>query len=35
MPRPDGEPQRRTGLPTGYLYEMKSFDEVLDATNAR
>jgi formate C-acetyltransferase len=32
FPRPDGLPQRRTGLPTGYLYEMKSFDEVLDAT---
>ena len=32
MPRPDGEPQHRTGLPTGYLYEMTSFDEVLDAT---
>ena len=31
MPRFDGGPQRRTGLPTGYLYEMESFDEVLDA----
>jgi pyruvate formate-lyase/glycerol dehydratase family glycyl radical enzyme len=32
MPRPDGEPQRRTGLPTGRLYDMKSFAEVLEAT---
>jgi formate C-acetyltransferase len=32
MPRFDGLPQRRTGIPTGYLYEMESFDEVLEAT---
>ena len=32
MSRPDGEPQHQTGLPTGYLHEMTSFDEVLDAT---
>ncbi len=32
MPRLDGEPQHQTGLPTGYLYDMKSFDAVLDAT---
>ncbi len=32
MPRFDGKPQRQTGLPTGYLYDMESFDEVLDAT---
>ena len=31
MPNFDGTPQRQTGLPTGYLYDMKSFDEVLDA----
>ncbi len=31
MPRPDGVPQRRTGLATGHLYEMESFDQVLDA----
>jgi pyruvate formate-lyase/glycerol dehydratase family glycyl radical enzyme len=32
MPRPDGLPQTQTGLPTGYLYEMESFEEVLEAT---
>lgn len=31
MPRPDGLPQRQTGLPTGYLYDMGGFHEVLDA----
>ena len=31
MPRPDGLPQRRTGLATGYLYQMESFDQVLEA----
>jgi pyruvate formate-lyase/glycerol dehydratase family glycyl radical enzyme len=32
-PMPDwgGAPMRQTGLATGYLYEMKSFDEVLEA----
>ena len=32
MPNFDGTPQRQTGLPTGYLHDMTSFDEVLDAT---
>jgi pyruvate formate-lyase/glycerol dehydratase family glycyl radical enzyme len=32
MPRFDGEAQHQTGLPTGYLYDMNGFDEVLDAT---
>ena len=32
MPRFDGQPPRQAGLPTGYLYEMESFDQVLDAT---
>lgn len=31
MPRFDGQPQRQTGLATGYLYEMESFDQVLEA----
>lgn len=31
MPHFDGTPQTRTGLPTGYLYEMETFDDVLDA----
>jgi pyruvate-formate lyase len=32
MPGPDGKMGGQVGLPTGYLYEMKTFDEVLDAT---
>jgi len=28
---PGGQEPKRTGLPTGYLYEMKSFDEVKEA----
>ena len=31
MPGPDGTLGGQTGLPTGYLYEMETFDEVLDA----
>jgi len=31
FPTPDGKPARQTGLPTGYLYEMQTFDEVLNA----
>jgi formate C-acetyltransferase len=31
FPNPDGSPPRRTGLPTGYLYEMDAFDQVLEA----
>lgn len=31
MPGPDGRRGGRVGLPTGYLYEMETFDEVLDA----
>jgi pyruvate formate-lyase/glycerol dehydratase family glycyl radical enzyme len=31
MPWPGGEPGAQVGLPTGYLYEMETFDEVLDA----
>ena len=31
MPGPDGKLGGQTGLPTGYLYEMETFDEVLDA----
>ena len=31
MPRPDGTMGGQTGLPTGYLYEMETFDEVLEA----
>ncbi|MFD1174825.1 glycyl radical protein [Paenibacillus puldeungensis] len=32
MPGPDGRLSGQTGLPTGYLYDMKTFDEVLEAT---
>ena len=32
MPGPDGKAGGQVGLPTGYLYEMKTFDEVLEAT---
>jgi len=31
FPTPDGSPAPQTGLPTGYLYEMENFDEVLTA----
>ncbi|SHI03540.1 formate C-acetyltransferase [Sporobacter termitidis DSM 10068] len=31
FPNPDGSAPRQTGLPTGYLYEMESFDQVLEA----
>ena len=32
FPNPDGSPNtKQSGLPTGYLYEMQSFDEVLTA----
>ena len=31
MPWPGGEPGAQTGVATGYLYEMNTFDEVLDA----
>ena len=31
MPGPDGKQGGQTGLPTGYLYEMETFDDVLDA----
>ncbi len=31
FPNPEGLPNRQNGLSTGYLYEMKNFDEVLDA----
>jgi len=32
MPGPDGKMGGQVGLPTGYLYEMETFEEVLDAT---
>ena len=32
MPGPDGKMGGQVGLPTGYLYEMETFDEVLEAT---
>jgi pyruvate formate-lyase/glycerol dehydratase family glycyl radical enzyme len=32
MPGPDGKLGGQVGLPTGYLYEMETFDRVLDAT---
>lgn len=32
MPGPDGKLTGQTGLPTGYLYEMETFEEVLEAT---
>lgn len=32
MPGPDGKLGGQVGLPTGYLYEMETFDEVLEAT---
>jgi pyruvate formate-lyase/glycerol dehydratase family glycyl radical enzyme len=32
MPGRDGKLGGQVGLPTGYLYEMKTFDEVLEAT---
>jgi len=32
MPGPDGKTGGQVGLPTGYLYKMDSFDEVLEAT---
>jgi pyruvate formate-lyase/glycerol dehydratase family glycyl radical enzyme len=32
MPGHDGKLGGQVGLPTGYLYEMETFDEVLDAT---
>lgn len=31
FPNPDGSPPVQTGLPTGYLYEMNSFEQVLEA----
>jgi len=31
MPRFDGKEPMQAGLPTGYLYEMETFDDVLDA----
>ena len=31
FPNPDGSSPRQTGLATGYLYEMESFDQVLEA----
>ncbi len=31
FPNADGSPLRQTGLATGYLYEMESFDQVLEA----
>jgi pyruvate formate-lyase/glycerol dehydratase family glycyl radical enzyme len=31
FPNPDGSAPRQTGLATGYLYEMDSFDQVLEA----
>ncbi len=31
MPGRDGKPGRQVGLPTGYLYEMETFEDVLDA----
>ena len=31
FPNPDGSPAKQTGLPTGYLYEMDSFEQVLEA----
>lgn len=31
MPGPDGKPGPQVGLPTGYLYEMETFDDVLAA----
>lgn len=31
MPRPDGMPPAQAGLHTGYLYEMDTYEEVLDA----
>ena len=31
FPNPDGIPTRQQGLPTGYLYEMTDFNQVLDA----
>ena len=32
MPGPDGKLGGQVGLPTGYLYEMETFEKVLDAT---
>jgi pyruvate formate-lyase/glycerol dehydratase family glycyl radical enzyme len=32
MPGPDGKLGGQVGLPTGYLYEMETFDQVLEAT---
>jgi formate C-acetyltransferase len=32
MPGPDGKLGGQVGLPTGYLYEMETFEEVLNAT---
>lgn len=31
MPKPDGTERQQSGLPTGYLYEMESFEEVMEA----
>jgi len=31
MPGPDGKPRPQTGLPTGYLYEMETFEDVKEA----
>jgi formate C-acetyltransferase len=31
FPNPDGSPTKQTGLPTGYLYDMKSIEDVKEA----
>jgi formate C-acetyltransferase len=31
LPGPDGKPTGQTGVPTGYLYEMESFEDLLEA----
>ncbi len=35
MPGPDGQPAPQAGLPTGYLYEMETFDDLLTAVKAQ
>ena len=35
MPGPDGQPAPQTGPATGYLYEMETFDEVLEAVKTQ
>jgi pyruvate formate-lyase/glycerol dehydratase family glycyl radical enzyme len=35
FPGPDGKPCGQVGLPTGYLYEMETFERVLDAVKTQ